>query len=79
MFTDQKSLSISSIHTHYLNLDSSSVFGINIERANTVFKKYTFCGGTKHSAEKCFKKIRQEKEKPRAAGDLDNRRTGRTP
>ena len=35
-FTDQKSLSISSLQTDDINLDSSSDFGINSERANTV-------------------------------------------
>ena len=59
--TDQKSLNISSLQTDYLNLDSSSGFGRNSERANTVQKKCTFCGGTNHSAEKCVKRIRQEK------------------
>ena len=51
----------------------------NSERANTVQTKYTFCGGNNHSAEKCFKSIRQEKEKTRAAGASDNRRTEQTP
>ena len=59
-FTDQKSLNISSLQTGYLNLGSSSVFGSNSERANTVHKKCKFCGVTNHSAEKCFKSIRQE-------------------
>ena len=31
-FTDKKSLHISSLHNDYLNLDSSSGFGRNIER-----------------------------------------------
>ena len=57
-FTDQKYLSISSLQTDYLNLDSISGFGRNSERANTVHKKCTFCGGTNNSAEKCFKSIR---------------------
>ena len=60
-FTDQKSLSISSLHTDYLNLDSSSGFGRNSERANIVQTKCIFCGGINHSVEKCFKRIRQEK------------------
>ena len=60
--TDQKYLSISSLHTDYLNLDSSSGFGGNSERANTVQTKCNFCGGLNHSAEKCFKRIRQEKK-----------------
>ena len=57
-WTDQKLLNISSLQTDYPNLDSSSGFGRNSERANTVQKKCTFCGGTNHSAEKCFKRIR---------------------
>ena len=60
-FTDQKYLSIPSLHTDYLNLDSISGFGRNSERANTDQTKCTFCGGTNHSAEKCFKRIRQQK------------------
>ena len=59
--TNQKYLSISSLQTDYLNLESSSCFGRNSERANTVQTKCTFCGGTNHSAEKCFNRIRQEK------------------
>ena len=42
-------------------------------------KKYTFGGGANHSAENCFKKIRKDKEKSRASGDLDRKRTERTP
>ena len=38
-----------------------------------------FCGGVNHSAEKCFKSIRQEKEKARSAGDSENRQIERTP
>ena len=37
--TDQKSLSISSLQTDYFNLNSSSGFGRNIDRANTVQTK----------------------------------------
>ena len=50
-FTDQKSLNISSLQTYYLNIDSSSGFEKNIERANTVQTKCTFCRGTNHFAE----------------------------
>ena len=50
-FTDQKYLSISSLQTDYLNLNSSSVFGINSERSNTVQTKCTFCGGINHSVD----------------------------
>ena len=59
-YTNQKSLNISSLQTDYLNLDISSGFGVNIERAHDVHKKCTFCGGTNHSAEKCFKMIRKD-------------------
>ena len=58
-FTDQTYLSISSLQTDYLNLDSISCFGRMIERANTVHKNRTFCGGANHSADKCFKRIRK--------------------
>ena len=44
-FTDQKYLSISYLHTDYLNLDSRSGCGINSERENIVKTKCTFCGG----------------------------------
>ena len=66
-FTDQKSLNISSLQTDYLNIDSSSSGSSrNSERAHSVQKKYKFCGGNNNYAEKCFKKIRKEKEKARA-------------
>ena len=58
-FTDQKSLNISSLQTDYLNINSSSGFGRNSERANNVQTKCTLFGGTNQSAEKCFKSIRQ--------------------
>ena len=57
----------------------SSDFRRNSERANTVQKKCAFCGSTKISSEKYFKRIRWEKENARAAGDSDNRGTERTP
>ena len=78
-FTDHNYLSISSLQTDYLNLDSISGFGRNSERVNTVQTKCTFCGGVNQSAEKCFKKTRQEKKKSLASGDLDNRKTESTP
>ena len=77
-FTDQRSLNISFLQTDYQNLDSSSGFGRNSEMAKTVQTKCTFCGGTNHSAEKYFKRIRQEQEKYFAAGASDNRRTEQT-
>ena len=72
-FTDHKSLNISSLHTDYLNMYSSSGFGRNSERANTVQTKCICFGGVNQSAEKCFKRITQEKEKACAAGVSDNR------
>ena len=41
-FIDQKYLSIKSLQTDYLNLDSSSSSGINNERSNTFIKMYFF-------------------------------------
>ena len=58
-FTDQKSLSISSLQTNYLNIDNSSGFGRNSEIANTAQKKCTFCGGANNYAEKCLKRIQR--------------------
>ena len=48
-FTDQNSLSITSLHNEYLNLDSSSGSGRNNKRENIVQKECTFCGGANHS------------------------------
>ena len=79
-FTDQKSLNISSLQTDYLNLDSSSSGSSrHSERAHSVQAKCTFCGGNNHSAEKCFKRIRKEKEKARAVDVSSNRNSERTP
>ena len=78
-FTHPKYLSISSLQTDYLNLDRKSGFGINSERANTVQTKCAFCEGTNQYAEKCFNRIKQEKEKSRAACHSDNRRMEWTP
>ena len=78
-FTDQKTLNISSLHTDYLNLDIISGSGRNSERAHSVQKKCTFCGGNNHSAEKCFKRIRKEKEKARAVDVSSNIHTERPP
>ena len=77
-FTDQRYLSILSLQTDCINLDSSSGCGINSEIANKFQIKCTFCGGANHSAEKCFKRIRKEKKIYRTAGDSDNRQTERT-
>ena len=65
-FTDQKALSISSLHTDYLNIDRSSGYGKNSDRENIV-QKCTLCGGAIHSAEK-IKRIRKDKEKACAGG-----------
>ena len=74
-FTNQKYLSISSLHTDYLNLENISGSGGNNERANIVQKKWTFCGGTNHPTEKCLKRIIKYKEKARAYGDSDRQLT----
>ena len=50
-------------------MDRSPGSGRNNERANLLQTKCTFCGGAKHSLEKCFKKIRNDKEKARADAD----------
>ena len=60
-FRDQKSLNISSLQTDYLNIDSSSGFGSDSERAHDVQTECTFWGGVNHSAEQCFKRIIKEK------------------
>ena len=71
---DKKSLNISSLQTDYLNLDSSSGFDRDSERAHDVQKECTFCGGVNHSAEQCFKKVRKEKKKARAVDVLSYRK-----
>ena len=73
-FPDQKYLNISSLQTDYLNLDRS-ILGSSKhnERAHSVQAKCTFFGGNNHFAEKCFKKIRKEKEKARAVDVSSNR------
>ena len=79
-FPDQKCLKISSLHTYYLNLDSSSSgSSIHNEIAHYVQAKCTFCGSNNHSAEKCFKRIRKEKEKARAVDVSSNRNSERLP
>ena len=60
-FTDKKSLNISSLQTNYLNLDSSSGFDRDSQRAHAVQTECTFCGVFHHSAENYFKKVRKEK------------------
>ena len=62
-----------------MNLNKVSGYGRNNDRANISQTKYTICGGTNHSAEKCFKTIRKYKGKARAAGDSDIQQAERTP
>ena len=78
-FTEQKSFNISSLQTDYLNLDRSSGFGRDIEKANAVQTECTFCGGNNHSAEQFFKRIRKEKEKSRAVDVSSNIQMEHTP
>ena len=70
---------ISSLQNDYLNLDSSSGFGRDSERAHAVQKECTFCGGVNHSSDQCFKRTRKEKEKTRAVDVSSNRQMERTP
>ena len=70
-FTDQKPLNISSLQTDYLNLDISSGFGRDSERAHSVQTECTFCGGINHSA--------KEKEKDHAVDVSSNRQMECTP
>ena len=44
-FTDQKYLSVLSLNTDYLNIDSSSGYGKNYEKANLILVKCTVFGG----------------------------------
>ena len=62
-FTDQKYLSISSLQTDYINIDSSSGCGRNIDISNTVQTKCTFCGGANHSAENVSKGPERKRKK----------------
>ena len=78
-FTDQRYLSISSLQTDYLNLDSSSDCGGNSDRKNIVCANCPFCGCSNHSADFFSKWIRKEKEKSRASGYSYNRPTERKP
>ena len=65
-------MNISSLQTDYLNIESSSGYSRHNERSHDVQTKCTFCGGNNHSAEKCFKGIRKEKEKARAVDVSSN-------
>ena len=61
-FTDQKYLSIASLQTDYLNIDSNSGSIRNNERENIAQTKLPFCRGANHSSEKRFKNIRKDRE-----------------
>ena len=57
-----------------MNLDSSqSESSKHNEKANSAKAKCTYCGLNNYSVEKCFKKIRKEKEKARSAGTSSNK------
>ena len=71
-------LSITSLQTEFLNIDSSSVSGKKNKGANIVKTKSTFCGGSKHS-EKKQKRKRNDREKFRTADNQDKQRTEHTP
>ena len=54
--TDQNYLSVSSLHTDYINIDRSSGSGKNSKRGNPIKTKCNFCGGANHSVEKFLKR-----------------------
>ena len=73
-YHDQNKLDISSLQIDYLNLENSvSGSSRHNERSHSVQTKCTFCGLNHHSAEKCFKRIRQGKEKSRVVGVSSNK------
>ena len=77
-YPDQKCLNVSSLQTEYLNLDSSqSGSRKHKEKANSVQTKCKYSGLSNHSVEKCFKKIRKEKEKSRSVGTSSNKNSDR--
>ena len=58
-YTNQKYLSISCLQTDYLNIEKNSGSVRNNKRENFVQEKITFCGGTNHPTDKCFKNIKK--------------------
>ena len=72
-------MNISSLQTDCLNIDSSSGFDRDSERAHDVQTECTFCGGVHHSAEKYFKKVRKENKKSHAVDVSFYRRMERPP
>ena len=77
-YPDQKCLNISLLQTDYLNLDNTlSGSSRHNEKAKYFRTKCTYCGLNNHSVEKCFKKIRKEKEKTRSAGTSSNKNPDR--
>ena len=75
-FTDQKYLSISFLQTDDINIYSSSSFGRNSERANTVQTKCNWVDVLITLQKHIFKSTRKEKEKARADGDLGKQTNG---
>ena len=73
-FNDQKYSCISSLQTYYLNLERSSGSGRKNDRSDLVQEKCTFCEGTNHPTEKCFKILLKYKGKSRAASDLERQK-----
>ena len=61
-YPDQKCLNISSLHTDYLNIDSSlSGSSRHSEKENYAKTKCTYCGLNNHSVEKMFQKDQKGK------------------
>ena len=71
-------MNISSLKREYLNIDSiQSGSSKHNEKANSAKAKCTYCGLSNHSVEKCFKKIRKDKEKASSAGTSSNKNSDR--
>ena len=76
-YPDQKCLNISSLQIDYLNIDNSLQGYIrHNEKANSTHTKCTYCGINNHYVEKCFKKMRKEKEKASSASTSSNKKFG---
>ena len=52
---------------------------VEVMREKILSRQSEFCGGANHSAEKCFKRIRKDGGKSRAAGDSEKQHTESNP
>ena len=77
-FTDQKFLSIVSLHTDFLILTAYQVV-VKMVREKILYRQSVIFVEVLTILQIFSKRIRKEKGKSRVAGDLDNRRTEHTP